>query len=114
VELGVAEVQAWDMARGIPHLREALALASDPVTRGEIAMVLAGGHRGMSDFTGAVDVLEAELARLDGANADMARILESAVLQTPCRTRPLTPPCATGRGRRATSWRARPGASAGS
>ena len=80
VALGMAEVQAWDMPAGIGHLREALELAPDPVRRAEIAMVLAGAHRGMSDFAGAVDVLTAEIATLGDADADMARILESELL----------------------------------
>jgi DNA-binding CsgD family transcriptional regulator len=81
VELGMAEVQAWDMGTGIAHLREALDLSPDQLSRVDVAMMLAGGHRGMSDFTGAVSVLESELARLGAADAEMARILESAVLQ---------------------------------
>jgi DNA-binding CsgD family transcriptional regulator len=78
--LGLAEVQAWDMASGIGHLREALERAPDPVRRAEIAMVLAGAHRGMSDFVGAVEVLKSEIAQLDDADPDMARILESELL----------------------------------
>lgn len=78
--LGMAEVHAWNMAAGTGHLREALVLAPDPVRRAEIAMTLAGAHRGMSDFAGAVDVIEAEIGVLDRADADMARILESELL----------------------------------
>ena len=68
------------MMAGMEHLREALELSPAPVRRAEIAMVLAGAHRGMSDFTGAVDVLEDELDRLGDVDADMARILESELL----------------------------------
>jgi DNA-binding CsgD family transcriptional regulator len=80
VALGMAEVQAWDMAAGIGHLREALELAPDPVRRAEVAMVLAGAHRGMSDFNGAIDVLSAEIAALGHADPDMAYVLESELL----------------------------------
>ena len=82
VALGTAEVQAWDNASGIGHLREAVDLAPDPVRRAEVAMVLAGAHRGLSDFAGAADVLEAELARLADADSDTALILESELMHS--------------------------------
>lgn len=79
-DLGMAEVQAWEMAAGIGHLREAVELAPDAVRRAEVAMVLAGAHRGMSDFMGAVAVLEGELARLGDRDEETVRVLESTVL----------------------------------
>lgn len=79
--LGMAEVQAWDNAAGIDHLREAVDLAPDPIRRAEIAMMLAGAHRGASDFIGAVKVLTDERAKLADAAPEMARVLESGLLQ---------------------------------
>ena len=81
VSLGSAEAQAWDGA-ATSRLREALELAPDPVRRAEIAMWLAGAHRALSDYEGAVSLLSAELERLGDADADMARILESELLHS--------------------------------
>lgn len=68
------------MSSAIEHLREALPLSPDPVTRAELAIVLGGAHRGSSDFTGAAAMLRAELEALGDRDADMTRVLEAELL----------------------------------
>ncbi|MBV8944140.1 MAG: AAA family ATPase [Solirubrobacterales bacterium] len=62
------------------HLEEALALAADPLKRGEIALEVAETYAGLFRWVEAVDVLERALTELGEADDELAARLEGELV----------------------------------
>jgi DNA-binding CsgD family transcriptional regulator len=79
-ELGVAEATDRQSAWFDPHLREALALTSEPRGRAEIALALGSALAASGSFRASVDVLDNALRGLEDPDDELAVALEAELL----------------------------------